>query len=129
VQELLATELAVTQNALGHRLTALRLEAETVIAEYMDDAGRTITFKLLGDEYDAKPLKVSVLLNRRPMRPEESNGLVHSIHPVLHKGWVCAQGTYEYHAYPGHTADNWAAVRMSLRLVDLLDHLLKKVNR
>lgn len=129
VRELLAAELAVAQNELGHRLSTISLDRETVTAEYVDNSGRTVAFQLRGDEYDAKPLKVIVLLNGQEMLPQESNGLIHSVHPVLHRGWVCAQGTYEYHAYPGHTADNWAAVRMTLRLVDLLDHLLKRVNR
>ena len=45
---------------------------------------------------------------------------------MLDRPFACIQGTYEYHAHPSHLADKWSNYRNTIRLADLIDHLLRK---
>jgi len=83
----------------------LRMDAAGFAVDVCDDAGET------------------VVLERWPA------GLAHNIHPVHGRPWVCTRGTAEYHTYPGHHVERWDTYRATLRLPDLLDHLLRRAGR
>jgi hypothetical protein len=43
--------------------------------------------------------------------------------------FACVQGTFEYHCHPSHLNDRWDTYRSTIRLADLVDHLLRNRGR
>ena len=128
LHEMLADEVEGVRIRLGGRLKSIRLSGTNVIVEIgSSDWGDTIRFA--GASYDAEPFQVAVITPSGDIAASGQwpKGLYHSDHPILGRGFICIRGTYEYHCHPSHVSDAWAAYRNSIRLPQLLDHILKKV--
>jgi len=127
--ELLAAEADVARERLAGRVDSVSAEGDHVVVSFRahDQLWR---LRLDGAEYDAKPLAVSVVDDAGATVGVEAwpPGLAYGgDHPFVHRPWVCIRGTFEYHTYPGHTADGWERYRGNLRLPDVVSHLLEKV--
>lgn len=129
LDDLLDDEVAVARDRLGHRLTTLERRGPMMYAMLPYPGGGDAVIRLDGTYYDGQPFQVMILRNGAPVQPGEWNGVVHSLHPVLQRPFLCMQGTFEYHCYPGHTVDPWDASRTTKRLADLVDHILTKAGR
>ena len=129
VGEMLDSEIEVAASRLAGRFTRLSRSGTTVICEF--ENGRAYRLALDGREYDSEALRLSFVdSNGLPVPGSEwPPGLYSGEHPVLLVPWACVQGTYEYARYPGHHEQSWDAIRYEIRLVDLLDHLLRKCGR
>jgi hypothetical protein len=131
VADLLDTEVAIAQERLGDRISAIfRVGTQVHCVIEKTNVG-TATLRLEGAGYDAEPLQVAVITPDGQVAPREGwpGTLFHSIHPVLDRPFACVQGTYEYHCLPCHMADRWDAHRGHLRLAELLSHLVKKARQ
>lgn len=124
--EMLDDEVAAAIDRVGVRAGVVRRVGTTVTA----DLGANVLV-LDGARYDAEPFRVCVVSRAGSPVPHEGwpPGLSLGVHPVLNRPFACIQGTYEYHAHPSHLEDHWARYRTSIRLPDLLDHLLRKAGR
>ncbi len=129
--ELLDDEVGVAVERLGGRATNLHHDGRYVRCALPAPDGSTVWLTLDAIAYDGQPVGVDVRddAGQRVGIERWSTGLAHSIHPVHQRPWVCTRGTAEYFTYPGHHADRWDAVRVSTRVPDLLDHLLRKAGR
>jgi len=129
--EMLEDEVTVARERLGGRITELRIVGTDIICSLEDTNVGTALLRFTARDYDAEPLKFAVVtLTGEIAEPAAWPGnLFHSIHPILEHPMSCTQGTYEYHCFPGHTADRWDAHRSTLRLPHLLDHLVRKAGR
>jgi hypothetical protein len=125
--EMLEEEIAVARAALETRVTRFEILGPYVLC-HLPDVGENVILRLDATNYDAEPCKVAMVDDHGDtLAPAEWPGkLFHSIHPVLHRGFVCIRGTYEYHCHPSHFEDRWATYRTDLRLPRLLDHLVRK---
>lgn len=87
--------------------------------------------ELDGSAYDAEPFSVRVVgQDGQPLSADRwPPGLFHSQHPVLHRPFACLQGVLEYHLHPSHLGDSWDRYRQTIRLVDLVGHIIIKVAR
>lgn len=119
----------MARSRVGHRLLGLERRGAVIHATLPFPDGGEAVIQFDGTYYDAQPFQVLVVRNGVPVLPGEWNGVVHSMHPVLQRPFLCMQGTFEFHCYPGHTADAWDAGRTTKRLADLLDHILTKAGR
>lgn len=129
--DLIEREACVAREAHGQRIASLDVIGTDVICAITNDALGTVLFRFDGARYDAEPFAFSVIDADGAVAPIERwpAGLAHSEHPVLHRPFSCVRGCIEYHAYPGHTSDPWDHHRATLRLGDLLDHLLRKAGK
>jgi len=124
--DLLAQEADVAQQR--HE----RLATFEAVGSYVDvrfqAQERQWTLRLAGDDYDRLPLSVSFVDPAGQPLPLEQwpPGVPHSVHPVLHRPWICLRGTLEYHQWPGHTSDSWDMSRSDLRLADVAGHILER---
>lgn len=127
LHELLEDEIAAAEDRLGSRVKTIERRGDTIVLALDDD----LDLVLDGARYDAEPLRVTVALTDGQLVPHEGwpAGMSLGLHPVLERPFACIQGTYEYHCHPSHLSDHWAIYRNTLRLPDLLDHLLRKANR
>jgi hypothetical protein len=93
--------------------------------------GQPVRLQLDGAHYDAEPFRVAVVDDGGSLVEHDRwpADLSHSIHPVLRRPFACVRGTFEYHCHPSHLNDRWDIHRSSIRLVDLVDHLLRKSGR
>ena len=82
-----------------------------------------------GAGYDAEPMSLSVVdTGGQPVAANQWPGaLCHGEHPVLRRPFACLRGLREYHAHPSHVGDNWDNYRNTIRLVDLVAHIVAKV--
>jgi hypothetical protein len=127
LSEMLDDEIAAAKLRLGSRASELRREQTNVVLSIGDH----LRLILDGARYDAEPFRVTVAdTDGRPVPHEQWPGsLSLGVHPIVGRPFACVQGTYEYHAHPSHLEDHWARYRNSIRLADLLDHLLRKAGR
>jgi len=118
LHEMLDDEVAAAEDRLGSRIAVIERHDDLVLV-------------LDGSRYDAEPFRVTVTDAHGHDVPHERwpAGLSLGQHPVLNRPFACIQGTYEYHCHPSHLSDHWAVYRNSLRLPDLIDHLLRKASR
>lgn len=126
--DLLAAEADVARERLRDRVDSIDAAGDHVIIAFRAHE-QTWRLRLDGPDYDARPLAVSVVDDSgAPVGADRwPPGLVYGgEHPVARRPWVCIRGTLEYHTYPGHTADGWELYRGTLRMPDVIAHLLEK---
>jgi hypothetical protein len=128
VAELLEDEVVAARERLGDRVAMLTVDGTAVLCQ---PRGLDQVLRLDGRGYDAEPFRFSVVDGAGVPLPGAAwpPGLHHSQHPVLDVPFACVQGLYEYHLHPGHVTDPWDRHRHRLRLVQLLDHLLRRCGR
>lgn len=131
--ELLADEVEATRGRprLVGRFESIVVEGPDVYVRLLPTRVGAATIRFGGAGYDAEPFQVAVVDEAGNVAPQAEwpPGLFHSIHPVLQRGFVCIQGTFEYHCHPQHLGNPWATHREMLRLPQLLRHILKKVGQ
>jgi hypothetical protein len=130
--EMLTDEVAVARVRLGDRISLLEILDSKILCVLEDTNVGTATLRFEAKDYDAEPMRLAVITDTGEIASQDRwpGQLAHpSIHPVFNQSWSCTQGTYEYHSWPGHTADRWDALRTSLRFPRLLDHLVKKARQ
>jgi hypothetical protein len=129
--EMLDDELEVARARLGDRILAVTRSGTTIQIRFRSADGQLVRLRLDGARYDAEPFQVAVVDEGGEVveHGRWPSGLSHSIHPVLGRPFVCVQGTYEYHCHPSHVNDRWGTYRSTIRLGDLVDHLLRKSGR
>lgn len=128
--EMLADEAGAARARHGDKLESVEVHGPDIYCRVASNVGTAI-LRFAGTNYDAEPLKFAVVTEEGDIAPQAGwpSGLFHSVHPVLDRGFTCIRGTYEYHCHPQHVADTWAAHRQTLRLPQLLGHLLKKMGK
>ncbi len=127
--DLLAAEADVARQRLGNRIENIDAATDHVVVSFRAQEQQW-RLRLDGPDYDARPLAVSVVDDDdAPVGADRwPPGLAYGgEHPVARRPWACIRGTLEYHTYPGHTADGWERYRDSLRMADVIAHLLEKV--
>lgn len=126
---MLADEVDGASIRLAGRFESIELNGTDILVRLGSFSWRRSVIRFAGAGYDAEPYQVAVITGSGDVAPQEQwpKGLFHSVHPILDRGFICIRGTYEYHCHPSHVADSWAAYRNSLRLPQLLSHILKKV--
>jgi hypothetical protein len=129
--EMLDDEVSLAAERLGERAGGLAHDARYVTCPMTAPDGSSVLLRLDAARYDAEPVRVDVC-DREGSPLTESmwpSGLLHSVHPVTGRPFVCIQGVYEYYIHPSHHKDRWDSVRATLRIVSILDHLLNKAGR
>ncbi len=131
LDEMLNDEVEATCLRLVDRFQSIERDGPDV---YVRIAGTNVgeaTVRISGSGYDAEPFQVAAVTYEGAIAPQAlwPAGLFHSVHPILDRGFVCIRGTYEYHCHPSHLDDAWSAYRQTLRLPQLLGHILKKVGK
>jgi len=131
LRELLDDELQVATSRLGTRAEQLHHDGRYVRCRINGSGGQPLWLRLDAATYDRDPCGVDVCDDDGATAPHDAwpSGLSHGIHPVHQRPWVCARGTAEYFTYPGHHSERWDAYRATLRIADLLDHLLRRAGR
>ena len=131
LDEMLHDEVTVARERLGDRIVELRVEGTDIICRLEDTNVGTALLRFAARDYDAEPMQFAVITPTGEVAAPAAwpGNLFHSIHPILGRPLSCTQGTYEYHCYPGHTADRWDAHRAMLRFPHLLEHLVRKAGR
>jgi hypothetical protein len=129
--EMLDAELEVARARLGDRVSAVTRSGTTIQLLFRSVDGQPVRLELDGARYDAEPFRVAVVDDAGGVveHGQWPAGLSHSIHPVLGRPFACVQGTFEYHCHPSHLNDRWDIYRSTIRLADLVDHLLRKSGR
>lgn len=127
LHEMLDDEIAAAEDRLGGRIGAIARCGDLIVVALDEDRN----LMLDGARYDAEPFRVTIADGEGRALPHEAwpVGMSLGQHPVLERPFACIQGTYEYHCHPSHLSDHWAIYRNTLRLPDLLDHLLRKAGR
>jgi hypothetical protein len=128
---MLADEAAGAQARHGSRLDTIELASTDIYCRVALSEDDTVTFRFGGAGYDAEPFQVAVVTEDGDIAPPSGwpPGIGYSVHPILERPFICIRGTYEYHCHPSHLTDSWAAYRQSLRLPQLVGHLLRRVGR
>jgi Predicted metal binding domain len=126
LEEILDAEMGVAQERCGPRGATLERHRTAVHATWTTADHTVVTVAFDGAAYDAEPFRVDqVDANGQPQAPGQwHKQLLHSVHPVLNRPFICVRGTYEYHCHPSHLDDRWDLHRGSVRLGDLLAHLM-----
>lgn len=129
--EMLDDEVDLAIRRLGDRAAGLAHNGRYITCPVSASDGTAAQLRLDASRYDGDPVRVDVCDQHGTTLPSElwPGSLFHSIHPVTNAPFVCIRGTFEYHIYPGHNTDRWDAVRPTLRIADVLDHLLRKAGR
>lgn len=128
VAERLEREIRVARAQFAN--SGLRLEHEgTNIGMWFPGVAPEAVVLLDGPRYNADPLSLTVVdLNGEPLPADRwPRGLFHSQHPVLQRPFACLRGLLEYHTHPSHVDDSWDRYRNSIRLVNLVGHIMSKV--
>lgn len=128
-RDMLNDEVAAARLRLGGRCVSIALVDDTVVVYPFAVGDQELRFEFAGRRFDAEPFAVRVFRGAAVVPVETSNGLLHSVHPVLGRPFVCLQGTYEYHCHSSHLADSWDHHRQQIRLADLLEKMLEKIGR
>jgi hypothetical protein len=128
---MLGEEVAVARQSLGDRISRLELIGTDILCHLTGTSVGGAIIRLDGQNYDAEPFSVTVIDERGAVadQPRWPGSLFHSIHPGLGRGFVCIRGTFEYHCHPSHLNERWDTYRATLRLPQLLDHLLRRAGR
>jgi len=128
LNEMLDDEIATAEECLGGRVESISRTGPT-ISVHLGPDGPLI--ELDGRRYDSEPYRVRLVDPAgEPLTHEQwPAGMSLGQHPVLDRPFACIQGTYEYHAHPSHLTDHWSTYRNTIRLADLIDHLLRKAGR
>jgi hypothetical protein len=129
--EMLDAESEVARARLGDRVSAVTRSGTTVQILFRSPDNQPVRLRFDGARYDAEPFRVAVVDDGGSVveHGRWPAGLSHSIHPVLGRPFACVQGTFEYHCHPSHLNDRWDTYRSTIRLADLVDHLLRKTGR
>ena len=129
--EMLEEEVSVARVRLGDRIASLDVVGIDIICRLEETSVGTALLRFAAAHYDAEPMSFAVVTETGEIaEPSKWPGqLFHSIHPSLERAMACVQGTYEYHCFPGHTADRWDAHRRTLRFPHLLDHIVTKAGK
>jgi hypothetical protein len=129
--EMLDAELEVARARLGDRVSAITRSGTTIQVLFWSPGGQPVRLELDGARYDAEPFRVAVVDDGGGVveHGRWPAGLSHSVHPVLGRPFACVQGTFEYHCHPSHLNDRWDTYRSTIRLADLVDHLLRNRGR
>lgn len=129
--ELLEDELCVARSRLGKRAEQPQHDNRYVRCRILGSSGQPLWLRLDAAQYDRDPCSVDVCDDSGTTSPHHDwpVGLSYGIHPVHGRPWICARGTAEYFTYPGHHGERWDAYRATLRIADLLDHLLRRAGR
>jgi hypothetical protein len=129
--EMLDAELEVARARLGDRVSAITRSGTTIQVLFWSPGGQLVRLELDGARYDAEPFRVAVVDDVGDVveHGRWPAGLSHSVHPVLGRPFACVQGTFEYHCHPSHLNDRWDTYRSTIRLADLVDHLLRNRGR
>lgn len=131
LDEILTDEGDAARLRLGRRFESLEKDGADLYVrlEATNVGGATIRFA--GAGYDAEPFRVAVVTDDGNIAPQAQwpAGLFHSVHPIVNRGFACIRGTYEYHCHPTHLGDAWSAYRQTLRLPQLLGHILRKIGK
>jgi hypothetical protein len=128
---MLTDEVEAARLRLGARLDSVeKLGSDVLVRLNSTNVGGAM-LRFAGKGYDAEPFQVAVVTDDGDIAPQQRwpGGLFHSVHPILDRGFICIRGTYEYHCHPSHLGDPWSAYRLTLRLPQLLRHILKKVGK
>lgn len=127
---LLDDEIVVINERLSSRgVTACRNGRSVEIRSATIGAERIL--RLDAERYDGDPVGVFVAsATDGHLLPgsEWPTGLYQGEHPTLQRPFVCVRGTIDYHAHPSHVDDVWDRYRGRIRLVDITDHLLKRMS-
>jgi len=131
LDEMLTDEVRAAGHRLGARFESIELDGSDIYVRIGQTNIGGATLRFAGRGYDAEPFKVAVVTENGEIAPQERwpTGLFHSLHPILNRGFICIRGTFEYHCHPSHLGDPWSAYRLTLRLPQLLRHILKKVGK
>ena len=131
VAELLEQEAAVAREAHGRRFASLKVIGTDVICHINGTNQGDVVVRLDGSRDDAEPLGVSILNPDGTIAPLDKwpGSVYHSDHPTLRRSWSCTRGCFEYHQFPGHSNESWDVYRHDIRLVSLLNHLLRKAGK
>ncbi len=131
LNEMLADEMEATRLRLEGRFESIERDGSDLYVRLADTNVGKATVRFAGSGYDAEPFHVAVVTGHGDIAPQAQwpAGLFHSVHPILDRGFVCIRGTFEYHSHPSHLEDAWCAYRQTLRLPQLLGHILKKVGK
>jgi hypothetical protein len=129
--EMLEEEVSVARARLGDRIAALDIVDTDIICRLEETNVGVALLRFAAANYDAEPMSFAVITENGEVAEQSKwpGQLFHSIHPSLERAMACVQGTYEYHSFPGHTADRWDAHRRTLRLPHLLEHLVTKAGK
>jgi hypothetical protein len=129
--EMLEEEVSGAQDRLGDRIAALDIVGTDIICRLEKTNVGTAHLRFAAANYDAEPMSFAVITAAGEIAEQSKwpGQLFHAIHPSLERAMACVQGTYEYHSFPGHTADRWDAHRLTLRLPHLLDHIVRKAGK
>lgn len=125
VAEMLKAEAESVRESLAEQIEEMELDSNRVLIRPKSWSGQWMC--LDGSEYDQRPLRLSVLDAERKPTEDWPGKLRYGSepHPILQEPWACIRGTYQYHAYPGHAAETWDQFRISIRMVHLVNHILK----
>jgi hypothetical protein len=131
LDEMLTDEMEATHLRLEGRFGSIEKDGSDVYVRLNGTNVGEATVRFAGGGYDAEPFQVAVVTHHGDLAPEGQwpAGLFHSVHPILDRGFVCIRGTFEYHCHPSHLGDAWSAYRQTLRLPQLLGHILKRVGK
>ncbi|WP_328442726.1 hypothetical protein [Amycolatopsis sp. NBC_00438] len=126
--QLLDDEVEVARSRLGDRATGIERVSSTIRVPLSAPDGSPLLLVLDGSNFDAAPFGVTVTEPDGSPAPLERwpAGLGASMHPVLNRPFVCVRGCAEYYSHPSHLQESWDTVRNTLRLAELLDHLLRR---
>jgi len=129
--ELLDDEVSIAAERLGPRAEDLQHDGRFVRCRVTGGTGLRLWLRLDAANYDGEPCRVDVCDNTGGTAEAAAwpPGMAYGTHPVHRRPWVCARGAYEYFTYPGHHTERWDAYRATLRIPDLLDHLLRRAGR
>lgn len=130
LHEMLETEVQVAKERLGSSISFIEVTGADVRCVLRTPGKQDALLLFQGGDYDAEPFRVSVVRPDWTLLPgNEWPGAPILDHPVLHRPFICIQGTYEYHAHPSHFADTWDKYRSHLRLAELLLHLRRRISQ
>lgn len=120
--QMLDDEVAAAEERLGSR-ASLHRDGSTIVVPIGE-----VRIVLDGARYDVEPFRFTVTdeAGQQVTHEQWPRSLSLGAHPILGRPFACVQGTYEYHAHPSHLDDHWARYRHTIRLPDLVDHLLRK---
>jgi hypothetical protein len=129
--EMLGDEVMVARSKLGDRITKLEVVGTDVLCHLTETNVGDAIIRLDGRNYDSEPFSVTVIDETGAVTDQSRwpGNLCGGIHPGLGRGFVCIQGTFEYHCHSSHLGDRWDIYRPTLRLPHLLDHLVRRAGR
>jgi len=131
LRELLDDEVAVAVDRLGDRVDQLTHDGRYVSCLLPAPDGSAVWLRLDAACYDGDPVRVDVVdqAGKPVLMTLWPAGLSSGEHPVTKHSFVCMQGVHEYYTHPSHHKERWDGHRATLRIPDILDHLLRRAGR